>query len=225
MEGQGLTRLSRDERSGSPLALKFFPFLAWRHRVNRETVRADAARRARRRRARASAGRRVRHARRHAARVRPIRRDAAGDRRRALGLVVAPDVGSDERHFADGVRDGERAWRRRSRRVRGHRSYAQPDGRPDQARAGPRAARLAGQFHLDGGRHRLHRGRGHADHRRAAAQFLRDRDPAGGELHRGRRRFRHAPGRDRMSRCSPSVCLPSLRRSRASAGCRASRTC
>ena len=26
----------------SPLALKVFPFLAWRHRVDRDTLRADA---------------------------------------------------------------------------------------------------------------------------------------------------------------------------------------
>jgi len=39
MEGQGL---SSRQRFMSPLALKVFPFLAWRHRVNRKTLRADA---------------------------------------------------------------------------------------------------------------------------------------------------------------------------------------
>ena len=73
------------------------------------------ARRPSRARDRAAARCRVRHARGAAAGIRPLRGDAARRRRRAVGLVVAPRLRTDQCDLADGLRHRWARSRRRSR--------------------------------------------------------------------------------------------------------------
>src|SRR5690349_2317078 len=154
----------------------------------------------RRRRHGVAARRRVRNARGNAARVRVVRRDAAGHRRRPMGIVVAPGVWTDQRDVTDGVRNGRCAGRAVHAQLCDARADAEPDGRADEARSRSRATRIARQLHLDGCRHWLHGRRGTVDYRRTVAQLLRHLGAAGADVLPRRARFPGAYRRDRPCR-------------------------
>ena len=121
---------------------------------------------------RAAAGCGIRHAGRNAAGIRVVRRNAPGNRRRALGLVVAPRVRADERDVADGLCHGERARGAVHARLRPARVDALSDDRAHQAGARHCATRRARQLHFDDGGRGIYRRRRPPDHRRAGSQFL-----------------------------------------------------
>ena len=140
-----------------PGIARFLPFLRMAPSRRCGSASRGCRRRCDRCARRAAAGHRVRDAGRPAAGVRPLLRDRPRHRRRAVRLVVAPDLGTDERAVARRLRDDGAAGRSRSDEYVEARADARADGRADAARDGRRASRRARQLHLAHGDRRLHR--------------------------------------------------------------------
>ena len=207
------------------LALRLLPFLAWRDRITRATLRADS-----------QAGlvgalvvlpQGVAYA------------TLAGlPPQYGLYCAMVPAIvaalwgsswhqvsGPDQRDLAGRVRDGRAARGARQRRLHHARAHAHAAGRPRAARDGARAPGSARQLHLAHRRRRVHRRRRPADHRRAARAIssVSPSRPARASSRACARSSRHRGGVDPWIAATGAVTLVAAHR-RASGRRRAFRT-
>ena len=110
-----------------------------------------------------------------------------GHRRRALGLLLAPGLGADDRSLHRGVLGPLRLGRAGECGLCPPGPDPDPDGRRAGAGHGDRPPGVPGQLHLPLGGGGLHRRGRLPDRRQPVQELLRDRDPPGAALPRDAR--------------------------------------